>query len=62
MAISHVPRYLKRVNNQQAIKCLRVTLAHLWATVCLLGIRRVGLDYLDALIQSFIKQIFIACY
>lgn len=26
MAISHVPRYLKRVNNQQAIKCLRVTL------------------------------------
>ena len=26
MAISHVPRYLRRVNNQQAIKCLRVTL------------------------------------
>ena len=37
-------------------------IAHVWATVCLLGIRRVGLDYLDALIQSFIKQIFIACY
>lgn len=57
--------HFKEVKNQQgAIAYLLCdpgqVIAHLWATFSLLEIGRVDLDYLGALIQSFIQQIFIA--